>query len=110
MLSLICFKTLILLLWFKTDAFIIYSKLLKVNRFFHINEWEKFKETQDCSVDYHQYLRLINPNGFWTQLITCPICLCVWLCIPTFIICGLLYACSVCVLSLLLYYLIVKLM
>lgn len=110
MISLICFKTLILLIWFRTDAFIIYSKLFRVNRFFHINEWVKFKETQDCSVEYLQYLRIIKPNGFWVKLVTCPICLCIWLCIPTSILFGLGYACVVCVSALFLYYLFGKIM
>lgn len=109
MLSLICLKTLILLVWFNTDAFIVYSKLFHVNKFFYINEWEEFKKTQDVTVTYHQFLRMKSPDGFWTKLITCPICLCVWLCIPTALLCGFGYTCVVCVFSLLLYYLIVKL-
>lgn len=110
MISLICFKTLILLIWFKTDAFIVYSKLFRVNRFFHIKEWEEFKKTKDCSVEYHQYLRMIKPDSFWVKLVTCPICFCVWLCISTAILSGFGYACVVCVSSLLLYYLFNKLM
>lgn len=110
MISLICFKTLILLIWFRTDAFIVYSKLFKVNKFFNINDWEEFKKTKDCSVEYLQYLRIIRPNGFWTKLITCPICLSIWLCIPTAVLFGFGYACIVCLSTLFFYYLLVKLM
>lgn len=109
MISLIFIITLFLLIFFKTDAFIVYSKLFKVNKFFYIDEWEKFKNEKDITTTYHQYLRIKYPNGFWVKLITCPICLCVWLCLPILFIKFYLFP-IICVSSLFLYYLIIKLM
>lgn len=86
MIDVIFLHTLILLIWFKTDAFIVYSKLLKVNKYFKINEYENFKNTKDASVSYHLFLRSMYPENFWIKLVTCPICLGIWLCIPTLII------------------------
>lgn len=103
--------TLILLIWFKTDAFIVYTKLLRIHKFFYINEWEEFKNTKDCTTTYHQFLRIKSPDGFWTKLITCPICFSVWLsivyCIFIDIVVGIPI---VCVCSLFIYFLITKLM
>lgn len=102
--------TLILLVWFKTDAFIVYSKLFKVNKFFYVNEWEEYKNTKDCSVTYLQFLRIKIPNGFFTKLITCPICFTVWLSIIPSLFIGISSFPIICVTSLFFYYLIVKLM
>jgi hypothetical protein len=110
-LDIVFFKVLLLLVWFKTDAFIVYSKLFRVNKLFNtINEWEIYKNTKDCSVGYHQFLRIRYPDNFWYKLITCPICLCIWLSFSTLILCGFAIFCKVCVLTLLLYFLITKLM
>lgn len=110
MISVIFLHVLILLIWFKTDAFIVYAKLFKVDKYFKIDEFEDFKTTQDCSITYHLFLRSKYPNHFWIKLVTCPICSAVWLCIPTFILIGMWAVPIVCVSSLFLYYLIVKLM
>ena len=102
--------TLILLIWFKTDAFITYTKLFRINKFFYINEWENFKNTKDCTVTYHQFLRIKRPDGFWVKLITCPICLSMWLSVTSSIFIGVIGIPIVCVSSLFLYFLITKLM
>ena len=110
MINIIFYHTLILLVFFKTDAFIVYSKLFKVNKFFKINEFELYKKTKDCSITYHLYLRSFYPNSFWVKLFTCPICSAVWLCIPTAILFGIPTSTIICVSSIFLYFLIVKLM
>lgn len=102
--------TLILLIWFKTDAFITYTKLFKIDKFFYTTEWEEFKNTKDCTVTYLQFLRMKSPNGFWIKLITCPICLSVWLSIAYGIFIGVTAIPIICVCSLFLYFLIIKLM
>lgn len=102
--------TLILLIWFKTDSFIVYTKLFKINKFFYINDWEEFKNTKDCTVTYHQFLRMKSPDGFWIKLITCPICFSVWLSSISCIFIDVIGIPMVCVSSLALYFLIVKLM
>ena len=67
---------LILVIWFKSDAFIEYANLLGGSKFFLI---EAFKEEQkkDLSLDYLGYLA-VHHSSFFTRLITCPICLSVW--------------------------------
>ena len=102
--------TLILLIWFKTDAFIVYTKLFRMDKFFYVKEWEEFKNTKDCSVTYHQFLRMKSPNGFWTKLNTCPICFSVWLSIWFSIPIGSESIPIVSVCSIFLYFLITKLM
>ena len=102
--------TLILLIWFKTDAFIVYTKLFRMDKFFYVKELEEFKNTKDCTVTYHQFLRMKSPNGFWTKLITCPICFSVWLSIWLSIPIGVGSIPIVCVSSIFLYFLITKLM
>lgn len=109
MISLISLISLILLIWFKSDAFIVYSKLFKLNKFFYIDAWEEYKNTQDCTVGYHLFLNIKFQNNFFIKLITCPICLCVWLCFPVLFFNILSYP-IVCVSSLTIYYGIVKLM
>lgn len=102
--------TLILLIWYKTDAFIVYTKLFRMDKFFYVKEWEEFKNTKDCTVTYHQFLRIKFPNGFFAKLTTCPICLSVWLSILFCLFISNVGIPIVCVCSLFLYYLIVKLM
>ena len=101
--------TLFLLVWFKTDAFIIYSKLFKLNKLFYINEWKEFKNTKDISVTYHQFLKIKNPDSFFIKLITCPICFAIWLSFPAIYFNIYTYP-FVCVMSLIIYYGTVKLM
>ena len=39
----IFYITFVLFIWFETDAFISYSKLLRLNRLFQIDKWEEYK-------------------------------------------------------------------
>ena len=76
-LSSICLITLTLLIWFRTDAWLEYTRL------FHFNwlSWYKdfdIKYKEDLSLTYIKYLRRYH-NCFTIRLITCPICLAVWL-------------------------------
>jgi len=105
----IFFISLILIIWFKSDAFIEYSKLLKLSNYFKIDEWEEFKKTIDCSTSYHTFLRLKYPK-FIVKLITCPICLSVWLSIPFIFVFGIINCPIIIISSLFIYYGLVKLM
>lgn len=109
MISIIFLQTLILLIWFKTDAFIEYAYTIIPFDLFKIYPYYEAK-ANDVTLTYHQYL-LYYHNCFFVKLITCPICLNVWLSIISCII--LLNVISipiVCVVSLLIYYLLCKLM
>ena len=71
---------LLLIVWFKTDAFVEYSKLFRLSKLFKVDIFEKEK-SQDFELTYHSYLRRFH-NNFFVRLITCPICLTIWLCMP----------------------------
>ena len=66
-----------LYIWHDTDTFVEYMSLFGLGNFFGI---KKFKEERELNpmMDYESYL-LINHNSFLIRLITCPICLSVWL-------------------------------
>ena len=74
---------LFLILWFKTDAFVEYVKLFRLSKLFKLDDFEN-KKHEDFELTYHSYLRQYH-NNFFTRLITCPICLSVWLCLPTIV-------------------------
>src|SRR5512137_632895 len=68
---------LILLIWFRTDAWLEYTRLFRLNWLSLYKEFdEKYK--QDASLTYHLFLRK-DHNCFFVRLVTCPICLAVWL-------------------------------
>lgn len=108
MTDIICLQSLLLLIWFHTDAFIEYFKYIPKD-IFKIKSFLTAKNN-DVTLTYQTYL-LYNHNCFLTRLITCPICFNVWLSI---ILClmslNLLFVPVVCISSLIIYYLLVKLM
>lgn len=73
----------LLVIWFKTDAFLEYGRLLPlfVQRWFHIDEYDMVSGTRgvgDPSWSYHIFL--LEYHSCWlVSLITCPICVSVWL-------------------------------
>lgn len=105
---------LLLIVWFKTEAFIIYSKVFKLDTIFHINDWETYKTTQDCSVSYIQYLKITYKTNFYKNffisLISCPICLSFWICLPSILLFGVIYYPIIIISTLITYYLLVLLM
>ena len=77
----ICLLSSILLIWFKTNVLIEYIKLTrskKLINFFKIKEYQNFKESENIQSTYHIFLKT-KYSCFFTRLITCPICLNVWL-------------------------------
>lgn len=71
--------SLILLLWFRTDVWVEYCRLFRLDRISFYKDFDA-KQYQDVSLTYHLYLRRYH-NCFFVRLITCPICLAVWLCL-----------------------------
>tara|TARA_R100000808_G_scaffold24932_1_gene59530 strand:- start:14343 stop:14693 length:351 start_codon:yes stop_codon:yes gene_type:complete len=66
----------ILLVWFESNAFVEYCKLLQVGlKFFGIDE---YKSWQDKGLSYPEFL-VVKDNTFFNRLISCPICLNFWL-------------------------------
>ena len=72
-----CLLALILLVWFKSEAFTEYSKLFRVQNFFFVPLYEKEKG-KDPSIGYLDYLT-IHHDSFFVRLITCPLCIGFWL-------------------------------
>jgi hypothetical protein len=76
----ICLIALILLIWFRTDAWLEYCRVFHLNCLSFYKDYET-KKHEDATLTYLQYLRQEH-NCFAVRLITCPICLAVWLSIP----------------------------
>jgi hypothetical protein len=76
-LSLSCLASALLFLWFKTNAFIEYCNLFHINHPFYIKQYNE-KYNEDFSLTYHFFL-LKYHKSFITKLVTCPICVNVWL-------------------------------
>lgn len=80
----------ILLIWFKSDAFVSWGNLFGLSKFLHIDEFdtkvfESLVKGQPYS--YPQFLKDKFNYNFITKLIGCPMCLSVWLSI---FICGVI--------------------
>ena len=75
-LTVICLIALNLIIWFRTDAWLEYTRLFRLNFLSHYKDFDaKYKE--DVSLTYNHYLRMYH-NCFAVRLITCPICQAVW--------------------------------
>ena len=94
-----CFISLVLLMFFRTDFWLEYTKIFRLNFLSFYKDYEE-KRKKDATLTYHLYLRLYH-NCFFVRLITCPICLSIWIgilfgfishlvFIPIFVIGGLL--------------------
>jgi len=77
---------LILLVWFRSEAYIEYCRFFHLDFISHYKEYDE-KKKNDISLTYHEYLRQYH-NGFKTRLVTCPICVAVWLSILSAILFG----------------------
>jgi hypothetical protein len=86
--------------WTETDFFVEYCKLFGIWDIFKVGEYEDYKDHGDDSaeslgfgsptetavdISYLNYL-LLKHDSFFVRLITCPICLGVWLNIFTLFI------------------------
>lgn len=67
----------LLIIWFKTDAFIEYSELLRIGKLFKIDKYKEYKKV-NVAIDYITYLSLKHKN-FLTKLISCPYCIGFWI-------------------------------
>lgn len=65
-----------LLIWFRTDAYLEYCRVLGLNGISLYKDYDE-KKKEDARLTYHQYL-LQYHNNFFTRLITCPVCSSVW--------------------------------
>tara|TARA_Y100000004_G_C8690763_1_gene317338 strand:+ start:250 stop:597 length:348 start_codon:yes stop_codon:yes gene_type:complete len=72
----------ILFFLYKTDAFVEYVKLFRLEKVFEIDKYEKFLDTVGEG-DYWTYLTFEKRN-FIRKLISCPYCVSFWLNLATF--------------------------
>ena len=69
--------TMVLIIWFETDAFVEYlAALVGGERFFKLNDYKEMK--QRTGVSYPDFLA-VKYDNFFINLITCPICIGIWL-------------------------------
>jgi hypothetical protein len=73
----IFYITFILLIWFRTNAWVEYTKLLRLNFLSKYKEYE-IATTNEPLLEYHTFLHRYY-NCFLTRLLTCPICFSTWL-------------------------------
>ena len=73
----ICLIALILLIWFKADAWLEYTNLFHLKSISLYNDFKE-KQNDDALLTYLIYLRRYH-DCFFVRLITCPICNAVWL-------------------------------
>jgi hypothetical protein len=74
-----CLLAFVLLIFFRTEAFVEYCQVFHLNFLSNYKDYYE-KKKDDVTLTYHGYLRQYH-NNFFTRLITCPICVTVWLCI-----------------------------
>lgn len=64
--------------WFETDAFVVYMTTFNLG--WSTFDLARYKEESEKNpmIDYHTHLLMRFPNSFFIKLITCPVCLMVW--------------------------------
>jgi hypothetical protein len=65
--------------WFETDAFVVYMAAFNLG--WGMFKLAEFKEENKKvpSLDYHTFLLMRHSSSFFIKLITCPVCLIVWI-------------------------------
>ncbi len=100
---------LILLVWFNSDAFIEYATFFGLEKFFGIDTY-RYKLLGNPTIDWIRYLSE-NYNSFFIKLITCPLCLSLWVTVVACYLTDSLILIPICnLLSLVFYKLSAKLM
>lgn len=77
MLVTISIISLLLLIWFRTEAWLEYTRLFGLNFLSFYKDYD-VKRNEDLFLTYHGYLRQYH-NCFFVRLITCPLCLAIWI-------------------------------
>lgn len=77
LLIIICTIALILTVWFRSNAWLEYTRLFKLN---FLSKYKEYDQAflENPLLDYHTFLRK-SYNNFFIRLVICPICLSVWL-------------------------------
>ena len=73
-------QALALMIWFKTNAFVEYARLIGFGRFL-----KSFEEEEGIGISFPDYLA-VQHNCFLTRLLSCAICLGAWLSVALLIL------------------------
>lgn len=68
----------LMLIWYRTNAFVEYANLFKLARFFNVAEYNNLRN-QGYDGLYIDYLSEYYSDKFFVRLLKCAICLSVWL-------------------------------
>ena len=68
----------ILLVWFKSDALAEYLEVLGLDIAFGVREYRKASSEVSYHMRYTDFI-LLKYNSFFIRLITCPLCLSIWI-------------------------------
>lgn len=104
MITLICLVSMIMIIWFNSEFAYYWGKLLGLRKLMLLDEYHLRKTLSlDIPLSYPLFLQMKSDN-FFVHLITCKVCLCVWLSIIASLILGtILYIPIIYVLSIILY-------
>lgn len=72
------FLAFVVVIWFETDAFEEYAKLLKFGQLIQSFRNYQMIKNQGSTITYLEYLMQFY-NNFFVRLITCEICLITWM-------------------------------
>src|SRR5690349_7357699 len=71
--------SLILLIWFMSDAIIDWGTVFGLGNFLKVKEYKGLKLAQlPLDINYPSFLNM-KYNNFLTKLLSCPLCLSIWL-------------------------------
>lgn len=76
--SVAAFLSYLMLVWLKTDAFIEYLNLARLDFIFHIKEYNELHK-HGYGGNYVDFLQEYYRDNFFIRLSSCPICLSFWL-------------------------------
>lgn len=104
------FITIILLIWLKSDAIVEWGSLIGLSKFLMADEFYKMRIDQlPLEINYPTFLKIKYYN-FITKMLSCPLCLSVWLsillCFPIAVFLNpiiILFIPTICILSLITY-------
>jgi len=78
-LTISCSIALIMLIWFKTEAILEYGNLIGLGKFLKMEEFYTKRFLEPYPLTYPMFIRSVYCNSFFIRLITCPVCLGIWL-------------------------------
>jgi hypothetical protein len=67
-----------LLVWLRTNAFVEYMRLFKLEKWLHVNEYTEL-ERNGYEGNYVDFLVEYYKDKFFVRLLSCPICVSFWL-------------------------------